>query len=451
MRLQRQELGEKGLKVLILEAGPWYGNSKWPEPNAEAGAEKSSSNDDLDIGLLKRTFTDLENDMNDVITGKFRWGPADRNLSPWQRINEKGGFVWQSAGVGGTTQLYFANCPRAYPSAFESDWPIDYEEMIPYYEKVEGTLPVREATGTSKEDLFFYGAKQMGFHYISDANLTEPGYRLQPNGILGINPMLSNPNFDLENNRAVGCTLRGHCVNGCCIGPNVESVAKRSTLVSYIPYALATGNVEVMPNSFVTAIHTGENQEEGLYAASVTVRNTWTGEVSERKAKVIVLSAGAIESPRLWLNSNLPENKWVGRGMTTHMIDCVSGIFEEEDLMKVLGMSDVKPYVGQNSAARLDYPGLGAFEPFGTSPGIYASMVYGTSQKGYYFQNQTKEEEPWDREGIIAGQLLKEFMRNYQRTLSIVVFSDDDVNQKNGSNTGSGSDGREWLHSHYQL
>lgn len=427
-----KELGEKGLKVLILEAGPWYGNSKWPEPNAEAGAEKSSSNDDLDIGLLKRTFTDLEDDMNDAITGKFRWGPADRNLSPWQRINEKGGFVWQSAGVGGTTQLYFANCPRAYPSAFESDWPIDYEEMIPYYEKVEGTLPVREATGTSKEDLFFYGAKQMGFHYISDANLTEPGYRLQPNGILGINPMLSNPNFDLENNRAVGCTLRGHCVNGCCIGPNVESVAKRSTLVSYIPYALATGNVEVMPNSFVTAIHTGENQEEGLYAASVTVRNTWTGEVSERKAKVIVLSAGAIESPRLWLNSNLPENKWVGRGMTTHMIDCVSGIFEEEDLMKVLGMSDVKPYVGQNSAARLDYPGLGAFEPFGTSPGIYASMVYGTSQKGYYFQNQTKEEEPWDREGIIAGQLLKEFMRNYQRTLSIVVFSDDDVNQKNG-------------------
>lgn len=370
--------------------------------------------------------------MNDAITGKFRWGPADRNLSPWLRINEKGGFVWQSAGVGGTTQLYFANCPRAYPSAFESDWPIDYEEMIPYYEKVEGTLPVREATGTSKENLFFYGAKQMGFHYISETNLTEPGYRLQPNGILGINPMLSNPDFDLENNQAVGCTLRGHCVNGCCIGPNVGSVAKRSTLVSYIPYALATGNVEVMPNSFVTAINTGENKEEGLYAASVTIRNTWTGEVSERKAKVIVLSAGAIESPRLWLNSNLPENKWVGRGMTTHMIDCVSGIFEEEDLMKVLGMSDVKPYVGQNSAARLDYPGLGAFEPFGTSPGIYATMIYGTSQKGYYFQNQTTEEEPWDREGIIAGELLKEFMRNYQRTLSIVVFSDDDVNQKNG-------------------
>ncbi len=427
-----KELGEKGLKVLILEAGPWYGNRKWPEPNTSAGAQESSSNDDLDIQLLKTNFTDLEDDMNDAITGKFRWGPADRNISPWRRIIEKGGFVWQSAGVGGTTLLYFANCPRAYPAAFERDWPISYEEMIPYYEEVEQTLPVREATATSKEDLFLYGARKMGFTYTDEINLTKPGFRLQPNGILGINPMLNNPDFDLENNQAVGCTLRGHCVNGCCIGPNVGSVAKRSTLVSYIPYALATGNVDIMPNSFVTAIHTSQNEKEGLFANSVTVRNTWTGEIREFKAKVIVLSAGSIESPRLWLNSGLPEKEWVGKGLTTHMIDCVSGIFEEKDLMNILGMSEVKPYVGQNSAARMDYPGLGAFEPFGTSPGINSTMIYGTSQKGYYFQNQTREEEAWDREGIIAGELLKEFMRNYNKTLSIVVFSDDDVSQKNG-------------------
>ena len=426
-----KELGEKGVKVRILEAGPWYGNKKWPEPNKQAGAKESQSNDDLDILLLKRTFTDLEDDMNDAVSGKFRWGPADRDNSPWPRINEKGGFVWQSAGVGGTTLLYFANCPRAYPSSFTKDWPISYEELIPYYEKVEGQLPVREATGTSKEDLFFYGARQMGFSYTNEVNLQEPGYRLQPNGILGVNPMLNNPEYDLEDNRAVGCTLRGHCVNGCSIGPNVGSVAKRSTLVSYIPYALATGNVEVMPNTFVTAIHTSDNQQEGVFASSVTCRNTWTGEVNEYKAKVIVLSAGAIESPRLWLNSKLPHNDWVGKGLTTHMIDCVSGIFEEKDLMNVLGMSDVKPYVGQNSAGRLDYPGLGSFEPFGTSPGIYSTMIYGTSQKGYYFNNPTGKDDPWDREGIVAGELLKEFMHDYNRTLSIVVFSDDEVRQEN--------------------
>lgn len=427
-----KELGEKGIKVLIIEAGPWYGNSKWPKPNEEPGAARGSSIADLDINLLKATFTDLEDDMNDAVTGKFRWGVANRDVSPWLRVVPKGGFTWQSAGVGGSTLLYFANSPRAYPEAFEKDWPISYEELIPYYEKVENTLPVREATGTAKEDLFYYGVKGMGWKYIQTKDLTEPGYRAQPNAILSVNPMLNNPDFDFESNQSVGCTLRGHCVNGCCLGPSVDTVAKRSTLVSYIPLALRTGNVEIMPNSFVLKINTGEDNRQGLYAQSVTVRNTWTEEIQNLRAKVIVMSCGSIETPRLWLNSELPENEWVGRGLTNHMIDCVSGIFEEDDLMNALGMSEINPFVGQNSAARFDYPGLGAFEPFGTSPGINATMIYATSQKGYYFQNQTTDEEPWDREGIIAGELLREFMREYRRTLSIVIFGDDSVNQNNG-------------------
>lgn len=427
-----KELGEKGVNVLIMEAGPWYGNKKWPKPNAHAGKVSSSNYNDLDMNLLKNTFTDLENDMNDSISGKFRWGCADRDKSPWPRYFPQGGFSWQSAGVGGTTQLYFANSPRAYPMAFEKDWPISYEELIPYYEKVENTLPVHQATGTAKEDLFYYGAQKAGWQYIDAKDLTSPGYRPQPNAILPVNPLLNDPEFDFNNNQSVGCTLRGHCVNGCNAGSSVDGVAKRSTLVSYVPLALRTGNVEIMPNTFVTKIHTEENAAERLHAVSVSYRNTWTGKTGEFRAKVIVMAAGGIETPRLWLNSGLPENKWVGKGLTNHAIDCVSGIFEEADLMNILGMPDVKPFVGQNSAARFDYPGVGTFEPFGTSPGIYSSMIYGTSQKGYYYQNQVNKEMPWDIEGMVIGELLKEFMRNYTRTLSIVIFSDDEVNQNNG-------------------
>lgn len=426
-----KELGEKGIKVLVVEAGPWYGNSKWPKPNEEAGARSSSSYADLDINLLKETFTDLEDDMNDLVTGKLRWGSANRDASPWVRAVPGGGYMWQSAGVGGGTLLYFANSPRAYPESFEVDWPISYEELIPYYEKVEGTLPVHEATAAPKEDLFFYGTKKMGWNMIHTKDLTEPGYRLQPNAIFRVNPMLNNPDFNIQDNQSIGCTLRGHCVNGCKMGPSVDTIAKRSTMVSYIPLALQTGNVEIMPNTFAVKINTGEDQTEGLKAQSVTVRNTWSGETSELRAKVIVMSGGAVETPRLWLNSGLPENEWVGKGLTTHMMDCVSGIFEEEDLMNAIGMSDVKPYVGQTSAARFDYPGLGTFEPFGTSPGINSFMMYGSSQKGYYFENQTSEEDPWDREGIIAGELLKEYMKDYPRTMSIIILADDSVYQSN--------------------
>jgi choline dehydrogenase-like flavoprotein len=333
--------------------------------------------------------------------------------------------------VGGTTLHYYANSPRAYPQAVDNIWPISYEELIPYYEKVESTLPVYPAPSTAKEDLFYYGARKAGWQLLDSPNVISPGYRPQPNAILRPNPLLNDPDFDLQNNKSVGCTLRGHCVNGCHIGPTVESVAKRSTLVSYIPRALRSGNVEVRPNTFVTKILTEEDTTEGLHAVGVLYRDTWTGETGELHAKVIVLSAGGIESPRLWLNSGLPENQWVGKGLTNHYFDSVSGIFEEQDLMNILGVTDVKPYVGQNAAARFDYPGLGVVEIFGMSPGLYSSLIYANSNKGYSVFNQPNPEVPWDVEGLVTGEQLKEFMKDYQRTLSVLIFTDDETNQGN--------------------
>jgi len=427
-----KELAEKGIKVLLLEAGPWYGNKKWPNPNAEQGAVSSSSYDDLSIDILKKIFTDLEDDMNDAMTGKFRWGPANREKSPWPRIIAGRGYAWQNAGVGGSTLHYFANCPRAFPQSIDNVWPISYEELIPYYEKVETTLPVWPAPATAKEDLFYYGAKKAGWKLLETPNVTSPGYRPQPNAILRPNPLINDSDFDIQNNKSVGCTLRGHCVNGCHIGPTVEGVAKRATFVSYVPRALRSGNIEIRPNTFVTKILTKEDTSEGIHAVGVLYRDTWTGETGELRAKVVVMAAGGIETPRLWLNSQLPENEWVGKGLVNHWFDCVTGLFDEKQLIDILGVSDVKPYVGQNAAARFDYPGLGVVETFGLSPGIFSSMIYGTSDKGYNFLKKSKEQEPWDIEGLVVGEQLKEFMRDYPRTLSVLIFTDDEINQNNG-------------------
>jgi len=427
-----KELGEKGIKVLLIEAGPWYGNSKWPNPNAEHGAISSSNYDDLSIDLLKKSFTDLEDDMNDTISGKFRWGPANRERGPWPRIIPRKGFVWQNAGVGGSTLHYYGNSPRAYPQAVDNVWPISYEELVPYYEKVEATLPVNPAPATAKEDLFYYGLQKAGWQLLVSPNVTSPGYRPQPAAILRANPSINDPNFDLQTNRSIGCTLRGHCVNGCHIGPTIESVAKRSTFASYIPRALSTGNVEVRPNTFVTKILTEEDISEGIHAVGVQYRDTWTGETGELRSQVVVMAAGGIETPRLWLNSGLPENAWVGKGLINHWFDCIAGIFDEKVLMDTLGVSDVKPYVGQNAAARFDYPGLGVIQIQGMSPGLYSSMIYGTSEKGYNFLSKPDPRVPWDVEGLVVGEQLKEFMREYPRTLSALIFTDDDVNQSNG-------------------
>lgn len=77
-----KELGEAGLKVLVLEAGAWYGNKHWANPNSEHGGDWSSDYKDLDIGIYKKVFNSYENNMNDVVSGVFRFGPADRRRTP---------------------------------------------------------------------------------------------------------------------------------------------------------------------------------------------------------------------------------------------------------------------------------------------------------------------------------------------------------------------------------
>lgn len=422
-----KELGEKGIKVLLLEAGPWYGNKSWPHPNREHGAVSDSNHINLSHEILEKYYTDYEGDMNDPVSGKLRWGPADRRKPPWFRHIPQGGFVWQSAGVGGTTQHYLANSPRAFPSAVDNIWPISYREMIPYYEKVEATLPVSPAPLTAKEELFFYGAKKAGWSLIKTLNVTGPGYRPQPNAILPPDPKINEPDFTFDS--TAGCTLCGHCINGCRMGPTVEQTAKRSTLVSYVPLALKTGHVEIRPNTFAIEVLT-ETVNGGLRAAGVRYRDTWTGETGEFRAKVVVMAAGSIETPRLWLNSKLPDNPWVGKGLTSHWFDCVSGIFDEQLLMNILGVPGAEPYIGQNSATRFDYPGLGVIQGMGLSPGLHSSLLY-TMSNNYNFLRQPDSNEPWDVKDNVVGQELKEFMTEYPRTLSVLIFTDDEVNQSN--------------------
>lgn len=423
-----KELGERGLKVLLLEAGPWFGHVKWPHPHQKQDAASDANPDNLSRELLVKSFTGYEDDMNNYVSGRLRWGHADRNRPPWFRSVINGGFIWQSAGVGGTTLLYFGNSPRAFPAAVDNIWPISYRELIPYYEKVEATLPVSPAPMTAKEELFFYGAQKAGWSLIKTLNVTGPGYRPQPNAILPPPPAINDPNFKFDGHPA-GCTLSGHCINGCHVGPTVEQVAKRSTLVSYLPLALKTGLVTVRPNTFATKILT-KSDKEGLKAVGVKYRDTWTGKTGEIQAKVVIMAAGCIETPRLWLNSKLPPNPWVGKGLTNHWFDCVSGIFDAQVLMNILGAPDVKPYVGQNSAARFDYPGLGAIQGIGMSPGIFSSLLF-TLGKNYNFSSPPGSAELWDVNGKMAGRELKELMLEYPRTLSTLIFTDDEVNQKN--------------------
>ncbi|MFB6346691.1 MAG: GMC family oxidoreductase N-terminal domain-containing protein [bacterium] len=416
-------LGKLGISVLVLEAGPWHGHANWPRPHQGPGSTSgSSSPEKLSSELLESQFTGREYEMNNVFSGKFRWGPADRRRAPWFRVEEEGGMTLQVAGVGGTTLHYFGNHPRAYPYAFreQDDWPIGYEELVPYYQLLEKHLPVKPAPTTPKDEVFYQGCRKAGWDLLDGKNITGPGYRPMPNAVLQPDDQLSSSGpKSYRFPDVTGSTLTVNEYQGDALprGAPVALKSKRSSNVAFIPQALATGNVTVQPNSFVTNVLTDDSG-----AAGVEYRNTWTDEKELIQCDNVVLAGGCVETPRLWLKSDLPDSDEVGRGLTTHWLDFVSGTFSSDTLNNLIDQSKLKPYTGQSGSARLDFPGLGAVAVNSFHPGITAGTLYGFSQKGI---NEDSRNSSWDSVGKLAGSALKRKMAKYENTLTLIIHTDD--------------------------
>jgi choline dehydrogenase-like flavoprotein len=412
-----KELAARGLDVLLLEAGAAFEHSE-------------------------REWSHFENEANNPATGVFRFGPGDRTQPPWARDLPQNCFLWQTAGVGGSTLHYFANSPRAMPGAF-SDYagpdpdsydrshvaPFGYRELIPYYEWVEHTLPVQTAAMGTKEQRFLTGAAKLGLPHQTSKDITGAAYRPQENAILQPQGMAgrTSDRKQLAYPTAKGCTFCGHCPQGC-IEP-VKSPrnlrAKRSTHTSYIPMALTADRwtrgkgITLMPDSFAVRVET-----DGANATGVTWRNTRTGVLTTEQAKVIVLAAGPVETPRLWLNSGLPNpNDQVGRGLTDHYLDYLVGRFTT-----YTGSSK-----GPTSAARLDYPGFGGLEQAGVSPGLQGQALTSSDSGIAAFYDNGGPAGAWgaDAVGRLVGERLKRFMRNVDRLIGVALITDDDVLPQN--------------------
>jgi choline dehydrogenase-like flavoprotein len=389
-----KELAARGLDVLLLEAGPAWEQSE-------------------------RQWSHYENVANNPASGVFRFGPGDRSQPPWARDLPQDCFLWQTAGVGGSTVHYFANSPRAMPGAFldyegtdrsaydNAVAPLGYRELIPYYEWVEHTLPVQTAAMGTKEERFLRASSKLGLPLQTSKDISVASYRPQENAILqpqGTAGRTGNPKR-LAYPQARGCTFCGHCPQGC-----IEPVrsprnlrAKRSTHASYVPMALTADRwtrgkaATLTADAFAVRVETSGDAVRGI-----TWRNTRTGQTQTEEAKVVVLAGGPLETPRLWLNSGLPNpNDQVGRGLTDHYLDFVVG-----RLNSYTGSSK-----GPTSAARLDFPGYGGLEQAGVMPGLQAQGLVAS--------------------GRLVGEPLKRFMRDVDKLIGVAVIADDDVHPAN--------------------
>jgi choline dehydrogenase-like flavoprotein len=418
-----KELAARGVDVLVLEGGPRHARPR-------------------------QQWSLHEDDAWNPSTGYLRAGPADRSKPAWFRELPQNSFLWQASGVGGTTQQYFGNSPRAYPGVFADyagadhalydaahRFPFGYAELLPYYEWVEDTLPVQTAPMGTKEAVYFRGCETLGIPVQTTRTTTGASYRpqenaiLQPGGFAGKTTQASKLRFP----RSTGCTFCGHCAQGCMQPMEAprNHVAKRSTDNSYVPMALTAGAwstggraVTLIADATVTRVETGQVGGR-LTATGVTWRNNATGEIHREDARVVVMAGGATENPRLWFNSGLPNpNDWVGRGYTDHYLDWVVGLFGE----------DTGTSKGPNSAARCDFPGYGAVQNVGWGPALQA-VVMNASDSGVrnYYTNGRGLTGAWDGPtGRVSAVELKEVMLNgIDRLLNVLVLTDDDVQPDN--------------------
>jgi choline dehydrogenase-like flavoprotein len=464
------KLAEAGLDVLMLEAGPFHGNEEWPRPHEEPGGEYSDSASDLSGDLLDEQFTTREFEM----TGKLLFGPADHERGLWFRKFPGDGALLQCAGVGGTTLHYTGNHPRAYPAAVDEQghWPdeVSYADLVPYYRQVEEQTGVRPAPVTKKEELFFQGAEEAGWDLLDTRNVTEPGYRPQPNAVRQPDRKLHVSNDYDGNYRHPSDPTAEDPVEGSTgalamiagnphpKGAPFEEKAKRASNVSFVAPALRAsddpekGDVHVRPNAFVTDVEADRPLGDAPVATGVTFRDTWSGAKESVDAEVVVLAAGAIETPRLYLNSGLPQNGWVGRGMTIHFGDNVMGFWESDDAYDELeerlydhpdtplpGAPTVDQHEGQNIAARFDYPGLGMLQTTGIGPGVGALLGFGASASGFSFRNDVAD-APWDSMGRLTGEDLKYHLSHYERNLPVLVVTDDRPHRRNGVTVAPGAE-----------
>ena len=277
------ELAQKGVKVVCLEAGP------------------------------RLTLNDIKNDVGEMFM-KLSW--LDKRIGTGQL--PAGLPAWICKTVGGTTVHWAGASLRFQPHEFRAlstygkiaganllDWPIGYDDLDPYYTRAEdkmgttGTNGRPRLPGNNNYKVFEYGARKIGYKDVHTGNMS-------------IN--------SLEYDERPACRQIGFCMSGCAI------CAKWSALYTEIPKAEATGNYEIRPDSMVIRI----NHDAGGKVTGVVYKDK-NGATHEQKAHIVCVAGNSIETPRLLLNSasNMfpsglaNSSGQVGRNYMAHMTGAV--------------------------------------------------------------------------------------------------------------------------------
>jgi choline dehydrogenase-like flavoprotein len=290
-----KELAEAGMKVVILDAGPIR------DP------QHDFASDELSMQRLGWQDTRIVDGTHPLKMGHNNSG----------------------RGVGGGTVHFTGVFLRFHETDFKArswdgvadDWPISYEDLAPYYDKVERDIAV------SGPKYFPWGSFHGPYPYPERHPLSPNAYMFREGceklGIRSVTTPLAILSAPFEGRPP--CINRGFCNQGCM--PN----AKFSTLIVHIPKAIQAG-AELLPDCMVTEITVDANGK------ATGVSFIHDGTAYHQKAKLVIVSAFVVETPRLLFNSangRFPNglansSGMVGRGIMTHSSHDVYAKFDKE-------------------------------------------------------------------------------------------------------------------------
>ena len=301
----------EGARVLMLEAGRKYAPPRETPmfQTPELAPLRDASTPDKPFGFYDAT-----------IDGGWRV-PGEPYV---QTSNEASGRFdwWRARMLGGRTNHWGRISLRNGPYDFKPrardglgfDWPVSYEDMAPYYDKVEMLIGVYgandglENTPNSPPGCLLPPPKPR----VSDLLIADRSRKLGVPVIAGHRAVLTQPldwktvpaklhpgNVTAQKLVAQSMKQRAPCLwatpcgRGCSVSANYQSVTV------HLPPALASGKLDILTDSMVYEI----TLDKAGRANGVSFIDKKTGRHRHADARVVVLAASACESARILLNS----------------------------------------------------------------------------------------------------------------------------------------------------
>lgn len=306
-------LCEAGMKVVAFDKGPWLNAAKdfsgdeikfvnrnylWPDPT-----------------LYPRTLRhDEESEAK-----RFQFSPTPQLVGGG--TNHWAGWVPRPR----ESDFMLRSLHGDLPGASLADWPFRYDHLEPYLTKVEWEFGIAGIAGADKYEPY----RSKGY----------PSPPLRPTrwgkkfydacNKMGINAFpLPHAMVTTEHK---GRKPFNHTSFWNQYGD--PSGARSNTLTTFVPEAVATGNLEVRPESFVRKVKVGKDGR----ATGVVYIDT-DGNEHEQDADIVILTLGAIESARLLLMSRSAQHPdglanssgQVGKNATFHEYLFAVGLFDKE-------------------------------------------------------------------------------------------------------------------------